>query len=263
MSQQNANAVAITGGTISGIDPLAVGDGGTGANTPLDARLNLGLGTISTQAANSVNISGGAITNTSIAGGVVVDLDSPIAIASGGTGANNAGAARLNLGLGTISTQAANNISISGGTITGISPIAIVSGGTGAGNAIQARDNLGLGSMAVQNSSAVGITGGTISGLTLLGAANVAITSGTITGIVDLLIADGGTGASDAANARLNLGAAASARLVTAGGGLTGGGALTSDITLSIATNSNGYGTRYVSTGAPSGGNNGDIWYQI
>jgi hypothetical protein len=32
---------------------------------------------------------------------------------------------------------------------------------------------------------------------------------------------------------------------------------------LSIATNSNGFGTRYVSTSAPTGGNNGDIWYQI
>ena len=117
--------------------------------------------------------------------------------------------------------------------------------------------------MAIQNSGAVGITGGTVTGLSLFSTANATITSGTITGIVDLTIADGGTGASDAANARLNLGAAASARQITAGSGLTGGGTLTGDITISIATNSNGYGTRYVSTGSPSGGSNGDIWYQI
>jgi hypothetical protein len=55
-------------------------------------------------------------------------------------------------------------------------------------NAATARTNLGLGSMAVQNAGAVAITGGTISGIT------------------DLAVADGGTGASTAPNARTNLG---------------------------------------------------------
>jgi len=50
---------------------------------------------------------------------------------------------------------------------------------------------------------------------------------------------------------------------VSAGGGLTGGGALSANITLAIAANSNGYGTRYVSTLGPTGGVDGDIWYQI
>jgi hypothetical protein len=223
----------------------------------------LGLGSISTQNANNISISGGSITNAAIGGGSISSLVNPLAIDSGGTGGNTAASARSSLGLGSISTQNANNISISGGTIDGVNPIAITSGGTGAGNAIQARLNLGLGSMAVQNSSAVGITGGTISGLSLLNTANATITSGTITGIVDLAVADGGTGASDPANARLNLGAAASARQIVVSGGLVGGGTLTNDITIAIATNSNGHGTRYVSTGAPTGGVNGDIWYQI
>jgi len=45
--------------------------------------------------------------------------------------------------------------------------------------------------------------------------ATVAISAGTISGITDLAVADGGTGASTAANARTNLSAAASATELT------------------------------------------------
>jgi hypothetical protein len=89
------------------------------------------------------------------------------------------------------------------------------------------------------------------------------ISGGTVTGITDLAVADGGTGASNATSARINLGAAAAATQVIAGTGLIGSGTLASDITLSIGPTSNGYGTRYVSANAPVGGQNGDIWYQV
>ena len=59
-----ATNLTINGGTISGITDLAVADGGTGASTPAEARTNLGIGTLATQDANNVNITGGSITTS-------------------------------------------------------------------------------------------------------------------------------------------------------------------------------------------------------
>ena len=163
-----------------------------------------------------------------------------------------------------MAVQNASNVAITGGSITGLTTtIGITDGGTGANTAAGARTNLGLGSMSTQSSSAVSITGGSITGISAFGSNNVTITGGSITGITPLAVDAGGTGADTAANARNSLGVAASAITISAGSGLTGGGNLTANRTLSIASDSNGYGTRTVSTLAPSGGANGDIWYQV
>lgn len=62
------SGVDITGGTIVGITPLLIADGGTGASTASAARTNLGLGTMATQNAASVAITGGTISGVTFPG---------------------------------------------------------------------------------------------------------------------------------------------------------------------------------------------------
>jgi hypothetical protein len=105
-------------------------------------------------------------------------------------------------GLGTIATQAANNVTITGGSITGITDLAIADGGTGASTASGARTNLGLvigTDVLAPNGSAASLTSFPTFNQNTTG------TSSNVTGTV--AIANGGTGATTAGAALTALGA--------------------------------------------------------
>jgi hypothetical protein len=73
------------------------------------------------------------LTATLTAIGALAVTDGNFIVGNGSTWVAEDGAtARTSLGLGSIATQAANNVSITGGSITGITDLAVADGGTGA-----------------------------------------------------------------------------------------------------------------------------------
>ena len=143
----------ISANSISLTTSLAIADGGTGASTDSGARSNLGLEIgVDVQAwdAGLDDISGLAVTD----GNFIVGDGVNWVAESGST-------ARTSLGLGTISTQDSNNVSITGGSISGITDLAVADGGTGSSSftsyAVVAGGTTGTGSL--QSIASVGTSG--------------------------------------------------------------------------------------------------------
>ncbi|RPH02950.1 MAG: hypothetical protein CBC06_009695 [bacterium TMED46] len=210
IAEQNADNVTITGGSVIGITDVAIADGGTGASDNSTARSNLGLeigvdiqaydadladlsdGTLSaekveyldnvrsdvqeqidaigdgpvnsledlgvTADSTELNYVDGVTSNIQVQLDAKQDLNANLTtiagleqnndhfIVSDGTNwtIESGNSARESLGLGSIATQEADNVTITGGSVTGITDISIADGGTGASDITTARENLGL-----------------------------------------------------------------------------------------------------------------------
>lgn len=130
---QNANNVTITGGSITGASlgnvsvvanasSLGVRDSDGSHVLSIAAGSNLTANRIFTlttgDAARTLDISAGNVTVSTAGAALIDDADNT--------------AQRTTLGLGTIATQNSNNVTITGGSVSGITDLALADGGTGA-----------------------------------------------------------------------------------------------------------------------------------
>lgn len=240
-NMQSAN-VTITGGSITGITDLAIADGGTGASTASGARTNLGLGTLATQDANNVSISGGIIANVTL-DNVTVDVETlsnvtlvNVSVTSGTftgiTAANIAGAnissgnatltnvtaTQANLTTANVGTLQTANLQITGGSVSGVSfaNVTISSGNASLTNVTATQANLTTANIGTVQTASLQATGGTANSISM---ASVTISSGNAT-------------FTNVTATQANVTTANVANLQTANAQITGGTITASDITL-------------------------------
>lgn len=217
--------VVINGGTITGITDITVADGGTGASTASGARTNLGLviGTdVQAYDAGLADIAGLAVTDGNIIVGDgtnwvaesgatartslglaigtnvqawdadldtiagLAKTDSNFIVGNGTAWVVESGAtARTSLGLGSIATQAASAVAITGGTINGTT-IGATTAAAGTFTSLTASGAASVGSLSSSGAvSGTSLTStGAISGTGITGT-SLNITGTTVTGVLD------------------------------------------------------------------------------
>ncbi len=217
------NANKLTGTLAAGVMPAHTGDVTSSAGS-------VGL-----------TIAGNAVTNAKLA-----------TMAANTIKGNNSGAASSPVDL-TV-TQVKSMLNISASDVSGLNTTYLpLAGGVMTGQATMAPGTASVAgglkltagtvkaSPSAVDSGGVEFDGTTVSVINSTGArkqfayadSNITGNSTNVTGVVS--VANGGTGASTAAQALVNLGAVAATRTITTGVGLTGGGDLTADRTIALA----------------------------
>ncbi len=207
------------------VGSLAVANGGTGATSASNARSNLGLGIgsdVQAYDADLDDLADGSLSPSKIGDGLdasIITVGS-LAVANGGTGSTTASDARTTLGLAIGTNVQAYDTDLddlADGTLSGskigtgidatnitVSSLPVTNGGTGATTESGARTNLGLvigTDIQAFDDDLTDLADGTLTGSkvgTGVDAENITINS--------LAIANGGTAATSAGDARTNLG---------------------------------------------------------